>query len=532
MKSAKRHLSDLLHHVSHYGMNHIVISPGSRNASLTRIFVSSKIKCYSIVDERSAAFTALGMAIQCGEPVGILCTSGSALLNYGPAIAEAYYQRVPLIVISADRPARLIDQQDSQTIRQNDMFRNIVNGSYTLPEEPQTDLEFNEIAQTVRQAFQAALYPEPGPVHINVPIDEPLYENTLSAKPRVTTLPICSSSEEKLSDDEFAYLINLWLQSQKKMVVCGQQAGDEALNTALKKFAPDNQVVVVAENLSNLLAEEFIDRPDQQILNTDESSLAEMAPELIFSFGGHLVSKQLKSLLRKFPAAHHFRFDGQMRDIDTYQNLTREFGESPVSFFSRFVQAVGIPPSEGYRKRWQGAWKNEESDPEYRAVKGLFDGVPQNSIVHLGNSMAVRHVQRLPIRDDLIYQSNRGVAGIDGCLSTAAGVASATDRMVLCLLGDLSFAYDSNGLWNKALPENLRIAVINNNGGGIFKRLKGPSESPGFEDFFVADHPVNLEFLTKAYGLDYLLCDEKEVRTTSEQFFAKSDRALVLEIQI
>jgi 2-succinyl-5-enolpyruvyl-6-hydroxy-3-cyclohexene-1-carboxylate synthase len=320
--------------------------------------------------------------------------------------------------------------------------------------------------------------------------------------------------------------------SQKKMVVCGQQAGHEVLNTALKNFAPDNQVVVVAENLSNLFAEEFIDRPDQQILNTDEKSLSEMAPELIFSFGGHLVSKQLKSLLRKFPAAYHFRFDGQKRDIDTYINLTREFAESPVSFFSRFVQSVGITASDGYRRRWQGACRNEGSDPEYRAVKNLFEGVPQNSIVHLGNSMSVRHAQRLPARDDLMYQSNRGVAGIDGCLSAAAGVASVTDRMVLCLLGDLSFVYDSNGLWNRSLPDNLRIAVINNYGGGIFRRLQGPAESPGFEEFFVADHPVDLEFLTKAYGIDYLRCDEKKVRTTCEQFFAKSNRASVLEIQI
>lgn len=531
MTDSKQHISDFVHHCLFHGMRNLVISPGSRNASLTRAFVASGVNCISIVDERSAAFVALGMAHQFGEPVGVLCTSGSAPLNYGPAIAEALYLRVPLIIISADRPGHLVDQQDSQTIRQNNLFSNIVKSSFTLPEEPQGGEELRRSGEVVREAFRSAINPDFGPVHINVPLDEPLYENRLLEQSIVDPLAIEVVPQE-IQSSVLDRVVKVWSESTKKMIVCGQQLPSQELSSLLARFDNDERVVVVAENLSNLKDEKFIERADQVLLQKSDIEKAAMAPDCIISFGGHLVTKHLKLLLRAYPARAHFRIDPENKSIDTYKNLTEEIVCTPISFFQDFIDRVKISSKSGYRSLWNAFEEHVPADGEYHALKALFEELPSGSIAHLGNSMAVRHMQKLISRDDLVYHSNRGVAGIDGCLSTAVGTALTTDKLVLCCLGDLSFIYDSNGLWNNKLPANLRVVVLNNQGGDIFKRLKGPSESPGFEEFFIANHPVDLQKLVEAYGATYLHSTAETTATELEKFYKKSDTTKVLEVKI
>lgn len=531
MTDSKQHISDLVHHCLFHGMRNLVISPGSRNAPLTRAFAASSVNCISVVDERSAAFVALGMAHQLGEPVGVLCTSGSAPLNYGPAIAEAYYLRVPLMVISADRPAHLVDQQDSQTIRQNNLFDNIVKASFTLPEEPESEEELQQSADILREAFKTALYPDFGPVHINVPLDEPLYANRLLEQTIIDPVAVeCPALE--VSEGALDRVLKAWNDSSKKMIVCGQHLPCKELNSLIARFKDDESVVIVAENLSNLKDEKFIERADQILLQKNDSEKAAMAPDCIISFGGHLVTKHLKLLLRAYPAKAHFRIDPENKAIDTYKNLTEELVCQPTGFFRAFVERITINKERGYRSLWDDFEEKIPADGEYHALRALFNELPAGAIAHLGNSMAVRHVQKLISRGDIVYHSNRGVAGIDGCLSTAAGTASVTDELVLCCLGDLSFIYDSNGLWNNKLPANLRVVVLNNQGGDIFKRLKGPSESPGFEEFFIANHPVDLQKLVEAYGVTYLHSTAETIATELENFYKKSDTAKVLEVKI
>lgn len=531
MTESKQHISDLVHHCLFHGMRHLVISPGSRNAPLTRAFAASEVNCISIVDERSAAFVALGMAHQLGEPVGVLCTSGSAPLNYGPAIAEAYYLRVPLIVISADRPAHLVDQQDSQTIRQDNLFSNIVKESFTLPEEPEAYEDLRRSAEVIHKAFNTALYPDFGPVQINVPLDEPLYANRLLEQPIVEPV-VLKPSVQEVTESGVDRVLRVWNDSTKKMIVCGQQLPSKELNSLLEQFGDDESVVVVAENLSNLKDANFIERPDQILLQKSDSEKAEMAPDCIISFGGHLITKHLKLFLRAHSVKAHFRIDPENKSIDTYKNLTEELICDPTSFFNAFINKAKVSKESDYRNLWHDFEESIPADGEYHALKALFTELPAGSIAHLGNSMAVRHVQKLISREDLICHSNRGVAGIDGCLSTAAGTASVTDELVLCCLGDLSFVYDSNGLWNNKLPANLRVVVLNNQGGDIFKRLKGPSESPGYEEFFIANHPVDLQKLVEAYGVTYLHSTADSMADVIEKFYKKSDTAKVLEVKI
>lgn len=332
MTDTKKHISDLIHCCREYDMDHLVISPGSRNAPLIRAFSASDIKCYSIVDERSAAFYALGMALHLQKPVGVVCTSGSALLNYGPAIAEAYYLRVPLIVFSADRPAYLIDQQDSQTIRQNLLFQNIVKESYTLPEEPSSQEERQKSADILKSAFEAALSPDFGPVHINIPLEDPLYESRYHDQTDVIMEPL-QLEVPKYSQEEMDIIKGEWLKSKTKMIACGQGVRDEQLKTLLQKFTVDESVVVVTENITNIWSEGFVDRPDTILLSTDDEKKKALAPELLISFGGHIVSKQLKLLLKKYPARKHYRLDPEKKKINTYANLSRELNCSPTAFF-------------------------------------------------------------------------------------------------------------------------------------------------------------------------------------------------------
>lgn len=532
MNAPKQHISDLVHHCASYGMRHIVISPGSRNAPVTRAFAAStEITCHSVVDERSAAFVALGMAHQLGKPVAVLCTSGTAPLNYGPAIAEAFYLRVPLIVLTADRPARLVDHQDSQTIRQDRLFQNIVKGSYSLPEEPDCIESLELSADILATAFTTALFPDFGPVHINIPLEDPLYVNALSAQPSTLarTLHVESHSDSQHIKESIKEAVASFSVAKKKMIVCGQGLWSKELQKYLLQLSEDPSIVVVAENTANI-AGDIVQYPDFQVLSAG-AGRAELAPDAVISFGGHLVSKHLKILLREFPATYHLRLDPELKGIDTYHNLDAEIAIDPQTFFKECVKEYQFSKTCDFQNLWQMPKDIALVDEEYHALAGLLAELPPQSIVHLGNSMAVRHAGKIATRDDLVYHSNRGVAGIDGCLSTAVGVARATDKIVLCCLGDLSFVYDSNGLWHKGLPSNLRVVVLNNAGGDIFRRLKGPDESPGFEEIFIAHHPVNMQKLVEAYGVTYFNCTAAEINNMLSTFYT-SNTATVLEVVI
>ncbi|MGL1932755.1 MAG: 2-succinyl-5-enolpyruvyl-6-hydroxy-3-cyclohexene-1-carboxylic-acid synthase [Desulfotalea sp.] len=523
----KKHISDLVHHSVAYGMNYLVISPGSRNAPLIRAFAASdKVKCISIVDERTAGFVALGISRQLNQPVGVVCTSGSAPLNYGPAIAEAYYQSLPLIVFTADRPSRLIDHQDSQTINQQEVFKNIVRMSVNLPEEPSDKASLQESARLVQQSFSVALAGNSGPVHINIPLAEPLYDNVLLEK-EIILAGKESPTNTAISIDEG--FVHSWNSASKKMIVCGQ--GDGETKKSLSYLVDDDSVVIIAENLANIVSEFY--NPDAHVLS-GKVTRKDLAPEILISFGGHVVSKHLKLLLREFPNIIHYRLDPDKKGIDTYQNINCELPYDATNFFKHFETKVKPSNNFNFKNSWRAALKGVTlpKDQEYQILNTLFEELPTNSIVHLGNSMSVRHSQKIASRDDLHYHGNRGVAGIDGSLSTAVGTAMVTDEIVLCVLGDLSFVYDSNGLWSKNLPANLRVVILNNQGGDIFNRIKGPSSSDGFEEFFLAHHPVDIGFLVKAYGASYMQCCPEEIMGLQKEFLSKKNRATVLEIKI
>ncbi|MBC7439496.1 MAG: 2-succinyl-5-enolpyruvyl-6-hydroxy-3-cyclohexene-1-carboxylic-acid synthase, partial [Flavobacterium sp.] len=298
------------------GLTDIIISPGSRNAPLTIGFVNNpNFNCYSIVDERCAAFFAVGMAQQLQKPVAVVCTSGSALLNYYPAFAEAFYSQISLVVISADRPQNKIDIGDGQTIRQQNVFENhsLYNANLTENASVQNDLKIGE-------AIDFSKYKK-GPVHINAPFEEPLYET-------VAELSIKVKNDDNFSIPETFYLDKLeefatiWNQSTRKLILAGVNNPFPVEEEITEKIASDNSIIVLTETTSNLHHPTFINNIDTIISPFSDKDSEDFQPEILITFGGMIVSKRVKSFLRKYKPKHHWHIDS-LRAYDTFGALTQ-----------------------------------------------------------------------------------------------------------------------------------------------------------------------------------------------------------------
>lgn len=515
-----QHLVDLVEICRLKGIEQVVVSPGSRNAPLIKLFASiSFFKLHSIVDERSAAFYGLGIALTTQQPVALLCTSGTAVLNYAPALAEAYYQHVPLVAITADRPENLIDQQDNQTIRQVNVYNNFIKESIHLhlPVQDVFDLQIQHFA--INKIINSALSGIKGPVHINVPIAEPLYADAPPFSAGITINGI-----ENIETDHLEPITDSWASAESKLIICGEATPNPALNNTMNQLAAMPGVVVLAEAISNLKGENIISEIDRLLMMGEKPP----SPELLISFGGPVVSKRLKQWLQKQPHLKHYRISEDEDHIDTYQNLDATIIGQPETILG----LLASNPSKGngeYSFKWNSMRKlsqenlnrHIENTPysDFKAIAYILKNTPQKTVLHLGNSTPVRYAQLFDTSVfDAVY-SNRGVSGIDGCVSTAAGFASQSKQTNLLIVGDLSLVYDSNGLWNKNLKANFKIVVINNGGGGIFRLLPGPDKIEGFETYIETNHPVNIKMLAGAYGIEYFYCDNEIALHNQFQLF-------------
>ena len=516
------------------GIREAVISPGSRNAPLIFSFSScEEIKCLTIVDERSAAFFALGMAQQLGRAVALICTSGTAVLNYAPAIAEAYYQRIPLAVITADRPPEWIDQGDGQTIRQPDIYANYIGYSCSLNNENN--------AHFISEALRVA-YRENTPVHINVPLDEPLYNriappsppeggNVPNPKKLCNALVTPDGSTSPLSGGLGGAV----------MFLSGQQKPNPELNALLSEFAEKTGAVVLTETVSNLHNERFITCIDRVLTSIPQNKLENFAPDLLITFDGQVTSKKIKQFIRKNKPREHWHISASGRVApDTYRCLTKTIKASPVDFlkeinceFANFdFQKKWLAQNEIARQRHENflkilAWS------DLKVFSILKNHIPENTMLQVANSTPVRYVQLFEEYSAFTCYANRGTSGIDGCTSTAAGAAYVSERPALLITGDLSFLYDSNALWNNYLRPDFKIIVINNGGGGIFRYISGEMPEAEMSGYFeVTQRQVSIELLVKSYGLHYYFCEnEEELTEKLPLFFAKNDKASVLEIK-
>ena len=513
------------------GITNIIISPGSRNAPLTIGFASNPaFQCYSIADERSAGFFALGIAQQTKKPVALVCTSGSALLNYYPAFAEAFYSQIPLIVLSADRPQSKIDIGDGQTIRQENVFVNhsLFNANLVETVGRENDLKINEALDTA--------FAQKGPVHINAPFEEPLYETVseLGVQSYISTFKVDPVNREDLTS--FAAI---WSQSSKKMILVGVNEPNTIESATIDYLANDASVSVWTETTSNLHHSSFITNIDTIITPFTTSDFENFQPEILVTFGGMVVSKRIKAFLRKYKPKHHWHIDS-LRAYDTFGALTQHFELDPQLFFDQFIPLTKAVESDysqqlieikSARKLKHDAYLASVPFSDFTVFEKIIPRIPNHSQLQIGNSSAIRYAQLIPIDASIEVYCNRGTSGIDGCTSTAIGAAVANGKPTTFITGDIGFLYDTNALWNNYIPKNFKIILINNGGGGIFRILPGHEETPVFNTFFETSHCHTAEHLAKMYGFNYTIASDE---TTLEQslvgFYSNNDQPQLLEI--
>ena len=508
----------------------VVISPGSRNAPLTIGFSNHEdFETLSIVDERCAAFFALGIAQQTLKPVALVCTSGSALLNYYPAIAEAYYSQIPLVVISADRPAHLIDIGDGQTIRQENVFKNHILYSANLKE-----FDAENTIRILSKAF-SLLRQVKGPIHINAPFNEPLYETIAT----MNDFRFIAEESDLQDTIDYENLASQWNSAKKKMILVGVHSPNSALEILLDKVADDPSVLVFTETTSNLYNKRFVNSIDNLIFNLTEEEFTSLQPDILLTFGGMIVSKKIKKFLRDYSPKEHWHVN-ELRAFDTYQVLSKHLKIDSHSFFKHFCELVDYDNKSTYESTWTHYKQRiREKHNHYiktapysdlKVFEQVLKVIPDFSEVQFSNSAIIRYSQLFEMNSTITVFCNRGTSGIDGSTSTALGAAYATQKPTTLITGDLSFFYDSNALWNNYIPSDVRIVIINNSGGGIFKIIPGPKKSTALK-YFETPHCLTAEHLCVMFGFEY--CTAHNLKTLAEEvvgFYDKSDKPKVLEV--
>lgn len=523
------------------GIRNVVISPGSRSAPLVIAFNRQEgMRCLRVIDERSAAFFALGMAQLLHAPVALLCTSGSAVLNYGPAIAEAFYQRIPLLVITADRPEEWVDQGEGQAIRQQGVLALHMKKSVQLPRLLGDDLARWHGGRLINEAIDATLLPVPGPVHVNVPFAEPLY-GTADAHPSPSRAIAQVMTEAFILPDHARWLIAQLSACRKVMVLAGQGVWSEGLRQQLLQLAALPQVTVHTEATSNLDDPAFITCIDRVIEAVNEQNTEALRPDLLITFGGAVVSKRVKTLLRQWKPAQHWNIDIGQRHFDTYQSLTHDIAVSPEVFFAQV--SGGVRPNESvYRDGWKlldeqarGAHHRfMERAPfcDLTVFRTVMERLPGESDVHLANSTPARYAQLFDRTRGQRFFSNRGTSGIDGCTSTAVGAAFAAQRTTTLITGDVAFCYDSNAFWNGHVSPHLRVIVIDNGGGNIFRFIEGPDKDAALLPWFESPHQRDIAALVKSYGLAYLEADDSaSLEHALDELYKPRDTPAVLHVR-
>ena len=532
----------------------IVLSPGSRSAPLTLAFVRHPdIATKIISDERSAAFIGLGIARQLRQAVGLVCTSGSAAYNYAPAVAEAFFQQVPLILFTADRPPEWIDQLDGQTIRQRNLYGTHVKGSYELP-VGQTEADIAYAARIVSEAIHLSRAYPPGPVHLNVPIREPFYptadeEIRFDEHIKVIT---AVRSHPTLSETAVRKLVGEWSRYEKKLIVGGQDQQDATLISALTGLSTAQQTPVVADVISNLHPVPAAVRHADVILAKPDDTLV---PDLLITFGRSIISKNLKLFLRNHRPAAHWHVQPAGTAADTFSSLTQVIYTEPALFFSQ-LQPLLAEPSAAQSAYYQ-AWQQREAEArqqidglftvefsqsagEFQALQTVLHHLPNAVNLHLANSMSVRYANLLGLsaqQHQLEVFANRGTSGIDGSSSTAVGSALASERLTVLLTGDMAFFYDRNAFWHNYLLPNLRIVLLNNHGGGIFRLIDGPRQQPELEEYFETRQALSARRTAEDHGMEYHQIDLTEPETypllsayLADFYGREGDHARLLEI--
>lgn len=507
-----------------HGVTKIVLCPGSRNVPLVHtLSTHPSFKCYSVTDERSAGFFAIGLALNGGAPAAVCCTSGTALLNLHPAVAEAFYQNVPLVVISADRPAAWIGQMDGQTLPQPGVFGTLVKKSVNLP-EIYTDEDEWYCNRLINEALLATHHHGKGPVHINVPVTEPIFRFTTEALPEVRV--ITRYQGLNVYDRDYNDLIRRLNQYQKRMIIVGQM---NLIYLFEKKYSKllYKHFAWLTEHIGNQTIPGIpVKNFDVALYAMDEETQEKMVPELLITYGGHVVSKRLKKFLRNNPPKEHWHVSPDGEIVDLYGSLTTVIEMDPFEFLEKIAFLLENKTAQ-YPLLWENYCKAlpqpELPYSEMSAIGALIKVLPEQCALHLANSSTIRYAQLFTIPATVEVCCNRGTSGIEGSLSTAVGYAAASDKLNFIVIGDLSFFYDMNALWNGNFGANLRILLLNNGGGEIFHTLPGLEMSGTSHKFITAVHKVSARGWAEDRGFLYQKVEDEAQLGEAMQLFSQPE---------
>lgn len=534
MYTDKKNILQLVALLRAHGIKRIVLCPGSRNIPLVQTLANiPDFTCYPVTDERSAGFFALGLALHGGGPAAVCCTSGTALLNLHPAVAEAYYQQVPLVVISADRPAAWIGQMDGQTLPQRGVFGTLVKKSVSLPEVVSEEDEWY-CNRLINEALLELNHHGKGPVHINVPISEPFFLLPVNELPNARV--ITRYQGLNVYDKDYQPLIDRLNRYQRRMVVVGQMnliyLFDKRYTKMLyKHFA------WFSENISNQTVPGMPIRNIEPLLcSMNQEEQEKMRPELLITYGGHVISKRLKRFLRKHPPVEHWHISPDGEVMDLYGSLTTLIEMDPFEFLEKIAPMMDNRTPD-YPRGWEARSKAiPQADfaySEMSAIGKVIRQLPVSCSLHLANSSTVRYAQLFDVPSEVEILSNRGTNGIEGSLSTAIGYATASDKLNFIIIGDLSFFYDMNALWNSNYGADVRILLLNNEGGEIFHALPGLVLHENARRFVTATHKSSAHAWAEDRGFEYLSAhNDAELDEAVKRFTEPSvtQRPMLLEV--
>ncbi len=552
-------------------IKHVILSPGSRVAPITLAFARHPdIQTHIQIDERSAGYLALGMATQFLSQyqsftqnsipnfVALACTSGTAVLNYMPAIAEAFYQNIPILILTADRPPEWINQKDGQAIQQNHVFSNFVKKSFVLPtntQHPDIDWHANRL---LNEALLALKTPPFQPIHINIPIREPFYPEPTAQidffkKPRIIYEFLPEKTPKK---EDWILFRELWDNADRKLMLVGQCFPDTQLQKYVSEIAQETNTPVIVEILSNFHENNpfFIRNFDIFSGKLTENESKMLTPDLLITWGEGVLSKGLKGFFRKNKTINHIHIQEAGEVADTFQSITHILRINPIIFFKKLAEELDFDAflhkdlsddnseAEEYAELWQKYNKNAEIQAynfinhkenqqkfyEFIIIENILSYIPPNTNVHLANSMSVRYANYWnfapSLQKNVSVYSNRGTSGIDGCTSTALGFALADkSKLNVLITGDLAFFYDRNAFFRKEIPKNLCVMVLNNQGGNIFRFVEGANKQPELVEFFETPHDFDAMRTAQDAKMDYFSAKTyTELHTHLQNIFSEN----------
>lgn len=533
-----------------HGVSEAIVSPGSRNAPLlVALEREPGINQRVVIDERSAAFIALGLSAASQCPVAMVCTSGTAPLNYGPAIAEAYYRGIPLIAITADRPAEWIDQDDSQTIRQPGIYTNFIKGTFDIPAETDSPDCLWTINRMLNEAISLASQGRPGPVHINIRLADPLgeVEETDLFDPYGDDTRCFTTAAPVMPMATFDNWETLGarLAPHAKVLILAGFMEPCSIDAQLRELSRRPNIVVMHEAQSNLKGYgDFITNIDATLRQLKPQGNAAAAPDIVITLGGALTSRMVKAWLRTLPEVEHWSISDAPYTADVFRHLSLRLPWHPSAVIPELVKHVPKRKNSeisSFKAMWLKAseeamagaerWADEGPWCDFKAMRQVMATLPRGWNLQLSNGTAVRYAQLFDSLHAGYVGCNRGVSGIDGSTSTAIGAALASDEPTVLITGDMSMQYDIGALGCTFIPRNFKIIVLNNGGGGIFRFISTTRSLDELEKCFVGDIRLPLKQLAAAYGFKHLVAtDESSLEKSMKKLASANSQPIILEI--